>query len=90
MNQSEVFKGFKGHYKAYKGYKEPTRKDLELLHSKLKDLVLEAKRVLQYKKGIHGYYITPFISDEIELAFNYLCEAEELFNKDFKDLSNIN
>lgn len=80
MSQSKRFTG----YKAYKGYKEPTRKDLELLHSKLKDLVSEAKQVLQHKKGIHGYYITPFISDEIELAFNYLCEAEELFDKDFK------
>lgn len=86
MSQS---KGFTG-YKAYKGYKEPTKEDLELLHSKLKELLSEAKRVLQYKKGIHGYYITPFISDEIELAFNYLCEAEELFDKDFKDLSNTN
>ena len=70
--------------KAFKGYKEPDGEDLELLHSKLKDLVSEAKRVLQYKKGIHGYYITPFVSDEIELAFNYLCEAEELFDKDLE------
>lgn len=84
MNQPEVFKGFKGHYKAYKGYKEPTREDLELLRSKLKDLVSEAKRILQRKKGIHGYNITPFVSDEIELAFNCLCEAEELFDEALK------
>lgn len=75
--------------KAFKGYKEPTEEDLELLHSKLKDLVAEAKRILQYKKGIHGYHITPFISDEMELAFNCLCEAEELFDKDLKPKTQI-
>ena len=70
--------------KAFKGYKEPAGEDLDLLYSKLKDLVTEAKRVLQFKKGIHGYHITPFVSEEIELAFNCLCEAEELFDKDIK------
>lgn len=75
--------------KAFNGYKEPPREDLELLHSKLKELVSEAKRVLQHKKGIHEYYITPFISDEIELAFNCLCEAEELFDKDLKTSHNL-
>ena len=93
MNQPEEFKGYNktaSQSKAFKGYKEPPREDLELLHSKLKDLVSESKRVLQYKKGIHGYYLTPFISSKIELAFNFMCEAEELFDKDFKDLSNTN
>lgn len=68
--------------KAFTGYKEPARKDLEELHSKLKELVAKATRILQRKKGIHGYHITPYVSEEIELAFNHLCEAEELFEKD--------
>lgn len=68
--------------KAFNGYKEPDIKDMEGLYSKLKELVEDAARILQRKKGSHGYCITPYVSDEIELAFNLLCEAEELFEKD--------
>lgn len=67
---------------AFKGYKEPDAKDMEELYSGLRDLVADAARILQKKKGIHGYYITPYVSEEIEMAFNLLCEAEELFAKD--------
>lgn len=66
----------------FSGYKQPSENELDALHAKVKELVAESKKILQHKKGIHGYYITPYVSDEIELAFNNLCEAEELFNKD--------
>lgn len=68
--------------KAFREYKEPDAKDMEELHSRLKELVADAARILQKKKGRHGYYITPYVSDEIEMAFNLLCEVEELFAKD--------
>lgn len=68
--------------KAFRGYKEPDAKDMEELYSRLKALVEDAARILQRKKDIHGYYITPYVSEEIEMAFNCLCEAEELFTKD--------
>lgn len=66
----------------YDGYKPPSEADIERLRTKVKECVSEAKRILQLKKGIHGYFITPYVSDEIELAFNHMCEAEELFEKD--------
>lgn len=68
--------------KAFRGYKEPDVKDMEELYSRLKELVADAARILQRKKGIHGYYITPYVSEDIEMAFNLLCKAEELFAKD--------
>lgn len=68
--------------KAFRGYKEPDVKDMEELYSRLKELVADAARILQRKKAIHGYNITPYVSEEIEAAFNCLCEAEELFAKD--------
>lgn len=68
--------------KAFRGYKEPDVKDIEELYSRLKELVADAARILQRKKGIHGYWITPYVSEEIATAFNLLCDAEELFAKD--------
>ena len=68
----------------YDGYKPPSEADMEMLRAKVKECMTEAKRILQQKKGIHGYYITPYVSEEIETAFNCLSEAEELFEKDAK------
>lgn len=68
----------------YDGYKPPNEADMEMLHAKVKECVTEAKKILQQKKGVHGYYITPYVSEEIETAFNCLTEAEELFEKDAK------
>lgn len=68
----------------YNGYSPPSEADMEMLRVKVKECVTEAKRILQRKKGFHGYYITPYVSEEIETAFNCLMEAEEFFERDAK------
>lgn len=68
----------------FDGYRPPSEADMEMLRAKVKECTTEARRILQLKKGIHGYYITPYVSEEIEKAFNCLEEAEELFEKDAK------
>ena len=68
----------------YDGYNPPSEADMEMLRTKVKECVTEAKRILQQKKAIHGYYITPYVSEEIETAFDCLMAAEELFEKDAK------
>lgn len=68
----------------YDGYNPPSEADMEMLRAKVKECVTEAKRILQQKKGVHGYYITPYVSEEIEAAFNCLMEAEEFFERDSK------